>query len=92
MSPQTREALAAQIRSRLSKTGSPAADHDVVIVGGGVAALTLALEIRQLRPSTRIVVVEPNTHPVPEVTHTAGSRPSRCRRTTCGIAWRRPTT
>jgi 2-polyprenyl-6-methoxyphenol hydroxylase-like FAD-dependent oxidoreductase len=44
----------------------------VSIVGGGVAALTLALEIRRARPTTRILIIEPNTHPVPEITHTVG--------------------
>ncbi len=37
-----------------------------------MAALTLALEIRRARPTTRILVIEPNPHPVPEITHTVG--------------------
>ena len=61
-----------RIRSRLSPADDPATDHDVSIVGGGVAALTLALEIRRARPTTRILVIEPNSHPVPEITHTVG--------------------
>ena len=72
MSRETREALARRIRSRLSHADIPATDHDVSIVGGGVAALTLALEIRRARPTTRILIIEPNAHPVPEVTHTVG--------------------
>lgn len=72
MSRGAREALAQRIRSRLSHAEDPATDHDVTIVGGGVAALTLALEIRRERPVTRILVIEPNPHPVPEVTHTVG--------------------
>ena len=72
MSRETREALARRIRSRLSHADIPATDHDVSIVGGGVAALTLALEIRRARPTTRILITEPNAHPVPEVTHTVG--------------------
>src|SRR6185312_6660056 len=72
MSQETREALAQRIRSRLSHADNPATDHDVSIVGGGVAALTLALEIRGTRPTTRILVIEPNAHPVPEITHTVG--------------------
>ena len=72
MSQESREALAQRIRSRLLHAENPAADHDVSIVGGGVAALTLALEIRRARPTTRILIVEPNDHPVPEVTHTVG--------------------
>jgi len=68
----TREALARRIRSQLSETDSPATDHDVAIVGGGVAAMTLALEIRSARPDTRVLIIEPNAHPVPEITHTVG--------------------
>src|SRR6476620_4224842 len=72
MSEAHRAAFAGRIKSRLAHTGYLAADHDVSIVGGGVAALTLALELRRARPATRILVIEPNTHPVPEVTHTVG--------------------
>jgi 2-polyprenyl-6-methoxyphenol hydroxylase-like FAD-dependent oxidoreductase len=72
MSRETRETLAQRIKSRLSQIDSPAPDHDVSIVGGGVAALTLALEICRARPATRILVIEPNVHPVPEITHTVG--------------------
>jgi 2-polyprenyl-6-methoxyphenol hydroxylase-like FAD-dependent oxidoreductase len=72
MSQETRGALAQRIKSRLSRADSPAADYDVSIVGGGVAALTLALEIRRARPTTRILVIGPNVHPVPEITHTVG--------------------
>ncbi|WP_234813778.1 NAD(P)/FAD-dependent oxidoreductase [Mycolicibacterium iranicum] len=72
MSPEARAALAQRIKARLVPPGAPAADHDVSIVGGGTAALTLALEIRAARPATRVCVIEPNTHPIPEVTHTVG--------------------
>ena len=72
MGDETRAALARRIKARLARTGDPRADHDVSIVGGGVAALTLALELRGERPATRILVIEPNIHPVPEVTHTVG--------------------
>ncbi|MCV7366031.1 halogenase [Mycolicibacterium duvalii] len=72
MDAGTREALARKIRSQLSGSESPAAENDVVIVGGGVAALTLALEIRGQRPAARILLIEPHAHPVPEITHTVG--------------------
>lgn len=72
MSPEARAALAQRIKSRLVQPGAPTADHDVSIVGGGTAALTLALEIRAARPATRVQIIEPNTHPIPEVTHTVG--------------------
>lgn len=71
---EKRSALAARIKARLSEPSTESADtdYDVSIVGGGVAALTLALEIHGARPDTRIQVVEPNTYPAPEVTHTVG--------------------
>lgn len=72
MSPEARAALAERIKSRLVQPVAPTADHDVTIVGGGTAALTLALETRTARPATRVQVIEPNTHPIPEVTHTVG--------------------
>ena len=80
LSEESRVALAQRIRSRLSKENAqaaddvdaPAADYDVGIIGGGVAALTLALELYGARPAIRIQVVEPVPHPVPEVTHTVG--------------------
>ncbi len=68
----TREALAHKIRCQLGADRPATADQDVVIAGGGVAALTLALEIRGERPGTRVLVVEPDAYPVPEVTHTVG--------------------
>jgi flavin-dependent dehydrogenase len=72
LSQNSREALAQRIKARLSQAEHPAADHDVSIIGGGVSALTLALELSRTRPATRILVIEPNVHPVPEVTHTVG--------------------
>ncbi|MCV7228014.1 NAD(P)/FAD-dependent oxidoreductase [Mycolicibacterium komossense] len=72
LSREAREVLAQRIRSRLSNADESVADHDVSIVGGGVAALTLALEIRRERPTTRILVIESRAHPVPEITHTVG--------------------
>jgi flavin-dependent dehydrogenase len=72
MSRESREALAQRIKSRLSQADSPPGEHDVSIIGGGVAALTLALEIRSARPTTRVLVIEPNDYPAPEITHTVG--------------------
>ena len=72
LSPEARAALARKIKAQLSGTESTSTDHDVAIVGGGVGALTLALEMRRARPHTRILIIEPNPHPVPEITHTVG--------------------
>lgn len=45
---------------------------DVAVLGGGVAGMTLALQLHRQRPHTRIVVVERQNHPVPEATHKVG--------------------
>jgi flavin-dependent dehydrogenase len=72
LSPEARAALVRKIKTRLVEDDSAPADHDLAIIGGGVAALTLALELRRTRPDTRILIIEPHEHPVPEITHTVG--------------------
>jgi flavin-dependent dehydrogenase len=48
-------------------------DHyDVAILGGGIAGLTLALQLRQARPTIRVLVTEKREHPVPEAAHKVG--------------------
>ena len=48
------------------------AHYDVVILGGGLAGLTLARQLRQERPSLRVLVLEKRTHPAPEAAHKVG--------------------
>ena len=45
---------------------------DVVILGGGLAGLTLALQLRARLPSLSVTVLERNAHPVPEAAHKVG--------------------
>jgi len=45
---------------------------DVVILGGGLAGLTLALQLRQRFADLEIVIVERQRHPVPAATHKVG--------------------
>jgi flavin-dependent dehydrogenase len=45
---------------------------DVAILGGGPAGLTLALQLHEARPGTRILVAEKQRFPVPETTHKVG--------------------
>ena len=47
-------------------------EYDVAILGGGQAGLTLALQIKQTRPDTRILVVERQSYPFPEAAHKVG--------------------
>ncbi len=46
--------------------------YDVVVLGGGLAGLTLTKQLLMKRPQTRIAVVEKRTFPVPEATHKVG--------------------
>ncbi|MFF3768152.1 NAD(P)/FAD-dependent oxidoreductase [Streptomyces sp. NPDC001922] len=45
---------------------------DVVVLGGGLAGLTCALQILRERPRTGVVIVERATFPLPEAAHKVG--------------------
>ncbi|MGQ0801519.1 MAG: NAD(P)/FAD-dependent oxidoreductase [Pseudomarimonas sp.] len=49
-----------------------AQQQDVLILGGGLAGLTLALQLRLAHPNLRIGVLERRAHPVPEAAHKVG--------------------
>ena len=51
---------------------SACATHDVIIMGGGLAGLTLALQLRARLPDLDILVLERRAHPVPEACHKVG--------------------
>ncbi|MHA3024313.1 NAD(P)/FAD-dependent oxidoreductase [Mycobacterium sp. BMJ-28] len=56
---------------------TPPVDHheesvDVAIMGGGIAGLTLALQLKQALPELTVTVVERQSHPVAEAAHKVG--------------------
>jgi flavin-dependent dehydrogenase len=46
--------------------------HDVVIMGGGLAGLTLALQLKTRLPDLDVLVLERRRHPVPLAAHKVG--------------------
>lgn len=48
------------------------ATYDVIILGGGLAGLTLALQLKQRDAAVKILVLEKKQHPVDEAAHKVG--------------------
>ena len=53
-------------------TSQAANQYDVIIMGGGLAGLSLSLQLKQRLPGLRVLVVERRAHPVPQATHKIG--------------------
>ncbi|NOQ14681.1 MAG: halogenase [Methyloprofundus sp.] len=46
--------------------------YDVLIMGGGLSGLTLAIQLKRRVENIRILVIEKNAYPVPEAAHKVG--------------------
>ena len=48
------------------------AQYDVTVIGGGLAGLTVAIQMRRAMPNASILVVNSGKYPVPEAAHKVG--------------------
>ncbi|MCF8277367.1 MAG: tryptophan 7-halogenase [Flavobacteriales bacterium] len=46
--------------------------YHVVVCGGGLAGLTLSLQLKKLRPELQVTVIEKTTRPLPDAAHKVG--------------------
>src|SRR5215471_8985273 len=51
---------------------SPKSRYDVAILGGGLAGLTLALQLKRERPETSILLAEKRAEPAPDAAFKVG--------------------
>ena len=75
LSADKRARLARLLQKKLEKSQNKQpldGEYDVVILGGGLAGATLAIQLKQARPETSILVAEKRQHPVPEAAFKVG--------------------
>ncbi len=72
LSTEQRATLRQRIRQQSAVVEVFPDQYDVALLGGGLAGLTLALQIQKSRPGTRIVVIEKQELPFPEAAHKVG--------------------
>lgn len=64
--------IAARFRQIVRVNSTSETDTDVLILGGGLAGLTLALQLRKTCPACTVTVLEQRRHPVPEAAFKVG--------------------
>ncbi|MBV7331272.1 tryptophan 7-halogenase [Chloroflexi bacterium TSY] len=72
LTPAQRAQFARQLKHKLTHPAESRQQVDVLIMGGGLAGLTLARQLRQARSDLSILVVEKAQHPVPEAAFKVG--------------------
>jgi 2-polyprenyl-6-methoxyphenol hydroxylase-like FAD-dependent oxidoreductase len=69
---EKREILFRHLKKQNEQPDMTPNQYDVALLGGGMAGLTLALQIKKTRPGARVVVIERQKYPVPEAAHKVG--------------------
>jgi flavin-dependent dehydrogenase len=69
---EKRELLLKHLKKQNEQSDMAPDQYDVAILGGGMAGLTLALQLKKARNGARIVVIERQTYPVPEAAYKVG--------------------
>ena len=46
--------------------------YDVAVIGGGLAGLSLAIQLKRSRPAITVAVIEKSRHPLPDAAHKVG--------------------
>jgi flavin-dependent dehydrogenase len=50
----------------------PQGHYDVAVLGGGLAGLSIAIQLKRMRPETRVLVTDKRTEPAPEAAFKVG--------------------
>lgn len=72
LSADKRALLLRRLIHQQKSDGVTTEPYDVVILGGGIAGLTLALQLVGTHPGIQVLVVEKQRHPAPEAAHKVG--------------------
>lgn len=72
LTPAQRAQFARQLKHKLTHPAESRQQVDVLIMGGGLAGLTLARQLRRTHSDLSILVVDKVQHPVPEAAYKVG--------------------